>query len=167
MFWVKYLQKFWTKGAQTFKQLCIVEKQKKTFNQLLRTKKSLNQWSLHLYIFYMQSCITLYLTCVLFMSTNPPAPQVIHLCKEESFRTLQNHLCRKSQRAGWAQNPHRRAAEHWPWGSTGCLCRPDAWSHRCHTSLWHSSSSEGCKCRGDLCHSRWSHRDRGERKREW
>jgi len=87
------------------------------------------------------------------------APQVIHLCKEGSWQAQRNHLCRKSQTAGWAQSPRRRAAERWPWTPTGCWCRPGAGSRRGRRTPGRSSSSARCRCRGDLDHGGWSHAD--------
>ena len=87
----------------------------------------------------------------LFIWTNQSAsePQAIHLCKEESSQVQQNHQCRISQRAGWAPNPHRRAAERSPWTATCCWCRPVAGTHLGHNP-GRSCSHASCRCHGDL-----------------
>lgn len=56
----------------------------------------------------------------LLIWTNHSELQAIHRCKEGSCPVQQNHRCRKSQTAGWAPSPRRRAAERWPWAATGC-----------------------------------------------
>lgn len=81
--------------------------------------------------------------------------QLIHLCKEESCLEQQNHLCRKSQRAGWALNPRRRAAGRSPWAPTGCWCQSTAWFRRGHKTPWCSCCCAGYRCRGNLGCSRW------------
>lgn len=100
--------------------------------------------------------------CSLYQTPPICELQAIHLCKEASWQVQQNHLCRKSQMAGWALSPSRRAAERWPWAATGCWSRSEACSHRGHKNPGCSSSPAGCKYRGGLDHSRWSYTRDGQ-----